>query len=409
MMILAKIKDIPRRVYRGIRRRRPLKTDNIDYHLDPWFTQTSRRVREIKKALKQNKKVAITIFHTADATFRYRCYNISKACKGSQEWASVYFFYNELNFAEYWLPKVNLFVIARMEYEPVVKRLIKIAHKHSIPVVYDIDDRICHNDYLPLALKTITPPPKDREAIIRMAGNYQKTAELVDGFITTNDLLGRELEETFKKPYQVIPNSLNYEQEIISKHFILDKHNLAEEYRIGYFSGSSSHDRDFQIVAPELLKFMNEYKDTKLWIVGKLNLPKGFKKIEKEKRIKYLPVTDYLHLQGLMSEVDVNLAPLVLNKFTDCKSELKFFESAIVETPTIASPTYTFKKAIKNGETGYLCQKGEWYNYLIKLRDRNLRKKIGKAARRYCLRHYSPEAILPQVESAYNYYLKGKK
>lgn len=409
MTILAKIKDIPRRIYRGIRRRRPLKVDNIDYHLDPWFIQTTRKVREIKRGLKQGKKIAITIFHTADATFRYRCYNISKACKNSQEWVSVYFFYDELNFAEYWLPKADLFIIVRMEYEPEVKRLIKIARQCNIPVVYDIDDRICHNDFLSLALKTIAPPPKDKKAIIRMAGNYQKTAELVDGFITTNDLLGRELEKTFKKPYQVIPNSINSEQEIISDHFVAIKQSVGKEYKIGYFSGSSSHDKDFEVVAPELLKFMEEYKDAKLYIVGKLNLPKRFKRLENEGRIKYLPVTDYLHLQGLISKVDVNIAPLVQNKFTDCKSELKFFESAIVETPTIASPTYTFKKAIKNGETGFLCQKGEWYDCLVKLRDAELRRKIGRTAKKYCLKHYSPEAILPQVESAYNYYAKGKK
>ena len=34
------------------------------------------------------------------------------------------------------------------------------------------------------------------------------------------------------------------------------------------------------------------------------------------------------------------------NKFTNCKSELKFFEAAIAETVTVASPTFNYKNAI---------------------------------------------------------------
>ena len=108
-----------------------------------------------------------------------------------------------------------------------------------------------------------------------------------------------------------------------------------------------------------------------------------------------------------MAEVDVNIAPLVLNDFTNCKSELKFFEAAAVETTTIASPSYTFKRAIKDGENGFLAQPGEWYEkleYLYKHPEEN--KKIAKRARKYALKHYYGKEFLKEVEAAYDYFAK---
>ena len=67
-------------------------------------------------------------------------------------------------------------------------------------------------------------------------------------------------------------------------------------------------------------------------------------------------------LQKLVAWVGLNLVPLQYNTFTNCKSELKYFEAAIVGTQTIASPTYTYARAIQDGENGYLAQAHQWLN-----------------------------------------------
>ena len=72
------------------------------------------------------------------------------------------------------------------------------------------------------------------------------------------------------------------------------------------------------------------------------------------------PFYDFVTLQELVGSVDLNLVPLQYNAFTNCKSELKYFEAAIVGTQTIASPTYTYARAITDGENGYLAQAHQW-------------------------------------------------
>jgi hypothetical protein len=48
------------------------------------------------------------------------------------------------------------------------------------------------------------------------------------------------------------------------------------------------------------------------------------------------------------------------NAFTNCKSELKYFEAAVVGAISVASPSYTYAGAIRDGENGYIAQAHEW-------------------------------------------------
>jgi glycosyltransferase involved in cell wall biosynthesis len=72
------------------------------------------------------------------------------------------------------------------------------------------------------------------------------------------------------------------------------------------------------------------------------------------------PLQDFLNLQRLIAEVEVNIAPLQDNSFTNCKSEVKFFEAAICGTLTLATPTFTFRKSIVHGKTGFLVPSYGW-------------------------------------------------
>jgi hypothetical protein len=60
----------------------------------------------------------------------------------------------------------------------------------------------------------------------------------------------------------------------------------------------------------------------------------------------------------------VNLVPLQDNLFTNCKSELKWFEAAAVGTVTVAAPTYTFRHVIEHGTNGWLSPAYAWEEIL---------------------------------------------
>lgn len=58
----------------------------------------------------------------------------------------------------------------------------------------------------------------------------------------------------------------------------------------------------------------------------------------------------------------LNIAPLEINRFCEAKSELKYFEAALVRVPTVASPTQPFKNAIQHGVNGFLAgDSADWY------------------------------------------------
>ncbi len=59
-----------------------------------------------------------------------------------------------------------------------------------------------------------------------------------------------------------------------------------------------------------------------------MEFPEEMQPFIEEGRITFAPFVDFVELQRLIAEVDVNIFPLVQNTFTNCKSQLKFFEAA---------------------------------------------------------------------------------
>ena len=115
------------------------------------------------------------------------------------------------------------------------------------------------------------------------------------------------------------------------------------------------------------------------------------------------PFVDFLDMQSLVGAVDLNIVPLQDNPFTWSKSELKYFEAALVETPTLASVTPVFTQAIRPGKTGFLAQSTQW---LERFREINAlgpegRLAVGVAAREHVGDEYSPEHLVLQVESIF--------
>ncbi len=350
------------------------------------------------------KKLIIYIAETTEnAQYRYRCQNVAQAIEKSNDYQVKIFLKDEIDKAEWWLLGASLVVIERQTAKDnVALDFIKKAQAEKIKVVLDIDDLVF--DYKDLPLLMYSTRGRNVCYWLGYFWGVRRIAKKVDGFIVTNDFLGKKLKRTFNKSYKVIFNSLNNEQIEESKKY-LDK--KPHDFRIGYFSGSPTHIKDFRMVEPELLKFLDIHKEVRLDVVGYMKFSKRAEEYIKKGRIKVHEPVPYLEMLKMMAEVDVNIAPLLVNDFTNCKSELKFFEAAVVETTTIASPTYAFKKAISDGENGFLASSGEWYDKLEYLYENpNENKKIAKAARRYALEHYAGKEFLEQIEEAYDYFAK---
>ena len=93
----------------------------------------------------------------------------------------------------------------------------------------------------------------------------------------------------------------------------------------------------------------------------------------------------------IISNVDINLAPIENNIFNEAKSENKWVEAALVKVPTIASNFGAFKNVIQHNQTGLLCHNiKEWYLSLkILIESENLRKYLGENAYDFCKKKYN--------------------
>ncbi|MBR3252667.1 glycosyltransferase [Candidatus Saccharibacteria bacterium] len=343
------------------------------------------------------KKVLYVVEDTDSAQFRYRVKNIAEALKSSFGWKVGWVLKSEIEKVE--LSQVDLVVILRQTAkDKKILDFIDLVHRNRLKVLFDLDDLIFDYRDLPILMRGTN----SRNAVYWMGyiWGIRRIAKRVDGFITTNGFLAKKLKRSFKKKCAVIHNSLNKEQVEISEKCLREK--THDGFVIGYFSGSPTHSKDLKMIENQLVSFLDSHRDVSFLLVGYMELSKTMQELLKTKRMSLMKPVDYLELLKKEAVVDINIAPLVVNEFTNCKSELKFFEAAVVETTTIASPVYTFKKAILDGKTGFLAEPGEWYDkmeYLYKNPSES--RKIAKAARQYVLENYYGEKFLKEVEKAY--------
>lgn len=387
-------------------------TCELPNNREPWIIPLEQRIQMVLSAVNRGRKVALLVYRQADtSTFRYRCYNVYQITRNS-DWQSVYFYLDEIDAVEKLLNVSQLLILTRVKWSYPLDSLVQKAKKRGIPVLFDVDDLICDINFLPLLTNTLNVhfgSEVDYDFWFADISRHQAMAAQADGFITTNQFLGGKLSQRFNKPYQVIRNSLNEEQLCVSKQCRRKKARKKNDgpFTIGYFSGTPSHINDFRMVYQELLQLLEDYPEMVLQVVGFMDFPQEMQPMIQKKRVTFSPLVDFIELQHLIAQVDVNIVPLVHNTFTNCKSELKFFEAAAVDTVTVATPTYTYEHSIRQGETGFLCRQGQWYDTIAMLYQKpERRKQIAERAEVYCLNTYTGEPFRKQVCTAYDYFLR---
>lgn len=350
-------------------------------------------------------KVIYLSENTNSAQYRYRVQNVLEATAKSQHYQVISFLKSELPKLEKALLSASLLIVERQTAkDDIIPSLIKKAHSLGVKVIFDLDDLIFDYRDLPLLMRST-----NSKNIFYWTGYFwgiRRIARLADGFLATNTFLADKLWRSFKKPVAVISNSLNLGQISASEEALKNQKPHAG-FIMGYFSGSPTHAKDFRLIEPEVTQFLEKHENVRLTVVGYMDFSPRAQALLDSGRITFQKPVDYLKLQKLMTNVDVNLAPLVLNDFTNCKSELKFFEAAIVETTTIASPSFCFKKAIQHQETGLLAQPGDWFDCLELLYgDPKLNRRLAKNAKKFALENYYGKKFLTQIEEAYGTFIK---
>ena len=139
-------------------------------------------------------------------------------------------------------------------------------------------------------------------------------------------------------------------------------HYSPDDFVIGYASGTKTHDKDFEVCIDAVWKFMDSNPHGRLEIVGYAPIDTQFIPLSLRNRVTFIKPVPHNQLLDLIRLWSVNIAPLEINDFTHGKSELKFLHAALVQVPTIASPSSSFLQAITTGHNGIIaCSSEDWF------------------------------------------------
>lgn len=306
--------------------------------------------------------------------------------------------------------KFSVFVFHRVLYTPSVAKLMERIKEQKKEIIFETDDLVYDPEFLKHMDYYTKMNALERKLYEHGVGGEILADSYVQVCTTSTDYLARKLSEKGKRVF-VVKNKLS-KQDVMWANEVLEEKDSkikmqdSKIVKIAYFSGTPSHNKDFATIAPVLERLLAKYPQVRLVLAGPLDVNDTLNQFSAQiERVAFAPRQQ--HFENI-AQVDINLAPLEIgNPFCESKSELKWFEAAIVSVPTVAAATAPFRLAITDGVDGYVAAtSAEWEEKLEKLIiDAEARKTMGDRARQTILARYTTESA---NDTEYYDYLKSK-
>jgi len=290
--------------------------------------------------------------------------------------------------------KFRAFVFQRVVFNKHIRHMMDEIKRQGKPILFETDDLVFDPSYLPQMDYYNHMGAEEKSWYDNGIGREVLEDPYVRECIVSTDFLAEAMKKRYPdKQVFVLYNKLNQKQVKMAEKAFARKQSLMSrdgKIRIGYFSGSKSHNRDFEVVAPILLKKLQADKNIILRVVGHLDLGMEFDAVKDQ--IEVIRFVSLKKLQELIASVDINIAPLEIeNPFCQAKSALKYFESGILGVPTVATATSDFTRCIRDGANGFVAYNvTDWDEKLTQLiEDTSLREAMGLVAREDTLLHHT--------------------
>ena len=302
----------------------------------------------------------------------------------------------------------DIVVAYRVPATPQILELINDTRVAGTPVVFDVDDLIFDPNIVEEIPALRLLPPDEAALWLEGVRRYRTTMEACDAYIGSTPRLVDHARAVVGIDAYLFENGVGSVLGASSA-VAAARPRRAGPLRVGYFSGTTTHDHDWHHVEASIIDVLVTHPDAELWLGGHLQ-PTEAVIAALGHRVRRIPFVAWDKLPGLLRDLDVNLAPLQPgSRFNDAKSAIKWLEAALVATPTIASPSAPFVDAITPGVTGWLADEPrEWAAALdLALADEPARRATGERARRAALLRWSPHlqadrylAILEAIREA---------
>jgi glycosyltransferase involved in cell wall biosynthesis len=319
------------------------------------------------------------------------------------------------------IASASVVLIWRTIWSDTVASVVEAVRARGGKLVYDVDDLMFRPELATIdVIDGIRSQGFTEAAVAAHFSQQNQVLVAADACTCPTTELARHIRE-YQKTAFVLPNGFDAPTHAASRLAVRRRREAAQDglIRIGYAAGSRTHQRDFAQAAGAVARLLQERPDCRLVLfedterMRRLLDLDEFAAIEAlPRQIEWRPMVKLERLAQELARFDINLAPLELdNPFCEAKSELKFFEAALVDVPTIASPTGPLRRAIRDGETGMLATSpDDWYRALTALvDDAALRRRIGHAAYLDVLWPFGPERRSERVLSTFRQVQGGEE
>jgi len=294
----------------------------------------------------------------------------------------------------------SLVVFFRCEYNRLTAAFLEKCKKAGLTTVFDIDDLI-FDESIVGEIDAFNQMDEDGQRLYLLGvKRYRAMLDACDYATASTEYLCRYITQRTGKQAYLITNGLNRTQIQIASSI---RRHKPSGRKIGYLSGSNTHRKDFEQAAAALAQILQSYPDVILTIVGFLDIPECLKHLSD--RIQVIPFSDYKELLNICADFYTVIIPLEYKTvFCQSKSELKYFEQALLGIPVVASPTVPYAACIMDGKNGFLAaNQAEWEEKLTRLLESpDLRNAMGENAAAQIRTQFYPDVIGCQVKQVYD-------
>lgn len=274
-------------------------------------------------------------YYANDASARYRCIYQCMKTRSEGNHADIIHMMDALKIP---LKNYTQVIIHRPRNSLQLSRFLRKAKKLNITVSADYDDLLFRPD-LAHESPTVLSGKESLKSAQKQAGSALKALRKFSSCrMSTLPLI--EMAETVHPncSYDLVHNMVPDSE--LPKNIIPAEERFKNKV-IRYFPGTSHHVANFKVIETVLSEWLADHPEVKLEIVGDIEVNKD---AFPEDQLLTHPFVPYTELSSLIATSWITIAPLEANQFNNCKSGLKFWESAAYGVPVIATPNEDFKR-----------------------------------------------------------------
>jgi len=334
-----------------------------------------------------------------DASTRYRCYHPAESLVDKQIVADV----GVLDIIDIdIIERYDAVVVLRPSYDRRIVNIANLCKQKGITLIADFDDLIFRPE-----LAEESPIVKNDQATAEQIKNvYQRHRDAIHLFdkvtVSTQELVWQLKEENPDMPVMCLPNGLSRFWLKYNKHISNRLATSATQSTLNgditYLPGTRSHDHDFGTASHILANSVNAVDGRRINVIGALDLDESLFNSDKLVRGSW---RDYFQLPEAIASSWLTIAPLANTKFNNCKSHIKFIESAAFGTPHISSNIQDVSQHSVDG-LSIATSTSQWQEKIDSFADKDYYEHCSKSlmdyARNHCMASNSIDSFLEFVQ-----------